>query len=235
MIIKQNTIKLAKDNGFEIKTTKMGLNRIAMIMVDDIKGLTIDKNIKRLIMINEIYLDVCNDGELGLSEKELNNKIEAAISEFLNNNSSVYFSSVDNTNVSLADVLSTVEYLNHQAFDNKTFLYAYNLVVNKDQTILNSSKSLEKSVKRKIIYEDSDERKSVLYLEKIADYKYYTPTVDKFVKLLKQKGLSIEEIRYLLEKNCNKDLVYAFNEREELRAKNKERSLYLKRKYAKKD
>jgi len=53
----------------------------------------------------------------------------------------------------------------------------------------------------------------------------------EFRPTLKKAGFSIEEIRYILDQNCKKDLVNAFDKKEELRIKNKERSLYLKRKY----
>lgn len=240
MIIKKDTIELAKDNKFEIKTTKMGLNRIASIIVDDIKGLTEDKKLKRLIIINEIYLEICNSGELGLTENTLNNKIKEGINKFLNSNSSVYLSSIYNKNINLEDTLSLCDYLNNQSFDNKVYLKIYNLLVNKDKQILDSSKKfkekdevkneLEEMLSQKI-YKDSEVKKLSLDLETIMNSEYYTIKTHKFVESLKKAGFSIEEIRYILDQNCKKDLVNAFDKKEELRIKNKERSLYLKRKY----
>lgn len=240
MIIKEETLKFAKDHGFEIQTMKMGLNRIANIMVDDFRGLTKDKNLKRLIIINEIYLEICNSGELGLTENALNNKIKEEINKFLDGNSSVCLSSIDNKNINLDNELSLCDYLTNEMLDRNTYLALYNLVVNKDEKILNFSKKVKEPVLIKTelqqllsqkIYQDSELEKLDLDFKIIINANHYTKKTDEVVSLLRKNGYSTLDIKEILKRFCCLEVIKEYDKREELRIKNKERSLYLKRKY----
>ena len=232
MEIREETFKFAKINRFEFQTMKMGMNRIASIMVDDFKGLTVDKNIKRLIMINELYLEARDNYELSLSETELNDKIIEGIRKFLDSNSSIYLSSVDNENININNMLCFPQNLNNEMLDKKVFEQTYNLVVNKSETIFDSSKIVEE--KYKSVFKDAYSEKEEIF-DNIKNTKYYTLKINEMVLYLREKGLSTQEIRNILKFKCRKELVDIYDKREELIEKNRERSKYLKRKYGKKN
>ncbi len=231
MEIKEETFIFAKDNRFELQTMKMGLKRIASIMVDDFEGLTVDKNIKRLIMINELYLEARENDDLSISETELNNKIIEGIRKFLNSNSLIYLSSVDNENINIDNMLGFPDYLNNEMLDKKFCQQTYNLVVNKNETIFDSSRIIEE--KYKSVFKDAYSEKGEIF-DIIKNTKYYTLTTHEMVLFLREKGLSTQEIRNILEIKCRKELVDIFDKREALIEKNRERAKYLKRKYSKK-
>ncbi len=106
MIIKEETVKLAKDNGFEMQQLNMGLDIIAKLIVDDNK-FVVGSEFHRLIVVNRVYLEEKNSF---MDEEEFNKKIITAIKKFINSyDGKPYLRSIENEKLDFptsADVAS---------------------------------------------------------------------------------------------------------------------------------
>lgn len=92
MIIKEETVKLAKENGFEIQQLNMGFNTIAKLMVDD-NDLVGGSEFHRLIVVNSIYLEEKNRS---MDDEEFNNIIINEIKKFIDSyNGKPYLRSIE--------------------------------------------------------------------------------------------------------------------------------------------
>lgn len=125
MRIKEETIKIAKDNGFELQSLNMGFDTIAKLIVDD-NEFVVGSQFHRLIVVNRVYLE---EKSSSINEAEFNNKIINAIKEFINSyDGKPYLRSIENEKLdfpSSSDVVKQ-EVKKYGEFLNSSF---YNKIV----------------------------------------------------------------------------------------------------------